>query len=708
MLISLNWLSDYVAVTLPAEQLARKLTEAGLPVEGIERVGDDTVLNVEVTSNRPDCLGHLGVAREVAALTGQTLRMPDAALPTPAAAGSVAGVPVPTVTVESPDLCPQYIARTLAGVRVAPSPMWMQKRLDAVGVRAINNLVDVTNYVLMEVGQPLHAFDYDRLAGHAVVVRRARAGEKLTAINEKVLEFHPDKLGVAPDQLPLVIADAERPVAVAGIMGGLASEVSSGTRNVLLESAEFEMLAIRRAVRALDKLKDKDRDKDEEKERKFDTEAAYRFERGVDPLGVEWASRRAARLMLELAGGTLVGGPVAAVGKPYEPLEVTLRLSRIPAVVGITVSAAEARATLERLGFEILSADDKAIRVRIPAYRRRDVSREIDLVEEVVRIHGYGDLPDAELPVSVTPRDPQGVAEGRVSDVLEAAGFFEVISKSMVKPDHADLDEPSPERPRVSGDAAKTAYHDLRRSLLPGLLDLRRKNQNVGVDRAAIYEIAHAFRPRSERGRGNLPDEPTMLAILADGESEEDWRRFRGALEAVFGACDAEGAVTAAAAERSGFEPGATVVLSLGGRVIGHAGKVARATQKKFDLRRPVLMAELELEPLVKAGLEAGAARTFKDLPRFPAIVRDLNIVIDQSTLWRDIEQAVRAESIAELESLDYQSTYAKGLGEGKKSVTFSMSFRAPAGTLTREQADAFQQRVLERLRKDLSAELRA
>jgi phenylalanyl-tRNA synthetase beta chain len=686
MLVSLAWLREYVTIDLSAEELARRLTGAGLAVEGVaDAPGGDTVLNVEVTSNRPDCLGHIGVAREIAALTGQTIRLPDVSFLE--AGGPVADL-VAGVRVEAPAACRQYLAAAAAGVRIAPSPMWMQRRLSAVGIEPISNVVDATNYVLMEVGQPLHAFDLDKLRGRQIVVRRARPGEAMTAIaKEKKLAFDPAALGLPADGLPLVIADAERPVAVAGVMGGKETEISDATRNVLLEAAEFDMLEVRRSSRRLDLTSD----------------SAYRFERGVDPFAVEWAARRAMALILQTAGGSAAAGMIAVrAGLPARP-EVTLRIARIPVVLGMAIPADEARRTLEALGFEILAADAAAVRVRVPGHRLADVTREIDLIEEVARVHGYGDLPDAEMPVTVAARSRTEVFRGRIADALHAAGYREVLAKTLVLPKLADLPAADGRPPAVlSVSPRQTAFHDLRRSLLPSLLELRRLNQNVGVEHAAIYEIAHVFRPAEGRA---LPDEPARLGMLIDGDGEDDWRRFQGALRAVFGACGLAEELRLAPAARPGLHPGLSLEVRLGDRAIGCAGRVGRETQKAFDLRRPVFLAEIDVDPLAEAGREGGR---FRGLPRFPAVVRDLNVVVGADVLWRRIEEVVRSAGVAELESLEYRSTYTKGLPEGKKSVTFSMTFRRADDTLTGEQATAFQQRVLGRLKAELAAELRA
>lgn len=693
MRASINWLREHLPLELPPEELGRRLTAAGLPVEKIHDAGGgDFALEIEVTSNRPDCLGHIGVARELAALTGLTFRdtYQDPAESGPPVAELIAGVHV-----DAPDLCPQYVALALTGIKVGPSPLWMQRRLDAAGVRSINNVVDVTNYVMLETGQPLHAFDLDRLAGRRIVVRRARPGESITAIDGSVHVLDPAKLGVSPAALPLVIADAERPVAVAGVMGGRDSEVTPGTTRVLLESAEFERSVVRRGSRLLD----------------LNSESARRFERGIDPAGVMRSARRAAQLLIDLAGATLAKGAHVHGSPPPAP-EVTLRHARVAAVLGMPLPADEVRRTLAALGFVVLAETPESIRVRVPSSRQRDVHREIDLVEEVARVHGYDDLPEVDLPAAVAARSPRTVVLDRLADSLVAAGGCEVITKTLVKPGLVDLsDDMRPDAPAPAGtmtaDPRRTAFNHVRRSVLPGLLHLRRLNQNVGVEHATLFELARGFLPGASADA--LPEEPARLAVTADGESEEDWRRFAGVLTAALRAAGARD-VRFRAAPRAGLDPSVSLLVSAvpagSDRAVdlGPAGRLSAEARRKTDLRRSVFVAELDIDALCAA---APATPVYHQLPRFPAVVRDLNVVLGERTLWSDIEAAVRGAGVSELESLEYRSTWTKGLPAGRKSVHFAMTFRRADETLTGEAATAAQQTILAALQRTLGAELK-
>ncbi len=382
MIISWNWLTDYLRLDMPVEVLTERLALAGLNLESIADVGGDIAIDLEVTSNRPDGLGHLGVAREISVLFGKPLRIPDPQPP-------VAGAPVTArtgVTVDDPVLCPRFTARVVSGVSVGESPWWLRKRLETIGVRPISNIVDVTNYVMFECGQPLHAYDLDRLAGRRLIVRRAVAGEKLTAINNRVYELGVDML---------TIADAERPVGLAGVMGGAETEIGFDTTDILIEAAQFDSVSVRRTSRALGLF----------------SPSSFRFERPLDPAGTEWASRRCAELILDIAGGTLHPGLIDIGKQPPVQTPITLRLSQIERVLGITIDRGAVARILFELGLKPLAEDAHSLTFRPPSWRS-DLEREIDLIEEVARVHGYHHIPeDQTVALSSAPRQARA---GRV------------------------------------------------------------------------------------------------------------------------------------------------------------------------------------------------------------------------------------------------------------------------------------------------------
>ena len=399
MKVSYLWLRDYCDFDLPAEELARQLSLRGLAVEGVTPVGDDFCLELEITANRPDLLSHIGVAREVAALAGSQLRIP--AVPLDEETRHVAQIA--RVEVQNPDLCPRYTARVLYDVKVAPAPAEMRRRLEVIGLRPVNNIVDITNYVLMECGQPEHAFDFERLKGAAVTIRPAVRGEAIQLIDDTEATLTPEHL---------VIADATRPVALAGVMGGRATEISDGTRVVLLESAKFDPINIRRTARTAGKSSD----------------SSYRFERGVDTPTVEWASRRAASLIQLHAGAKLAAGVIDVNFTREAPRTVTLRIPRIERVLGMPVSAPEAGKLLKAIGFGVRPEGHDALEVSVPSFRP-DVEREIDLIEEVARCHGYDRVPQtSHLVIAAVPASKSDRVLAQARETLIRLGYCEAVT----------------------------------------------------------------------------------------------------------------------------------------------------------------------------------------------------------------------------------------------------------------------------------------
>jgi len=665
---SLNWLKEYVKTDLDARSVAEVLTRVGLEVENLEASSDDCFLSTEVTTNRPDWLSHIGVAREVAAAAGGRLEIPEVRL---AEEGEPVGK-LASVEVEDPELCPRYTARVITGVKVGPSPAWLVAKIEAMGLRPVNNVVDITNFVLFECGQPLHAFDYDKLAGHRIVVRRAAKGESITAI---------DGSRHLLDGGELMICDGSRPVAIAGIMGGLDTEVSSRTTTVLLESARFKPVHVRRNSHKLG----------------LESDSSYRFARGVDPVGVEWGSRRAAALMSELCGGKVARGLVDVDAQLFRPREITLRMDRIARILGVSIEADRVRSILEALGCETLSADARRLVVRVPSFRG-DLEREIDLIEEVARCHGYDGIPAAvSVPYRMARRDDTLAGEKRAAEVLTAAGFYECVTFSFTDAESARLIAPwtdaAPIEVRNPIDRDRPG---LRTSVIPGLLGARRLNQSRRNEDLRLFELAHVYLPK---GKGELPDERWMLALVADA----DFRTVKGVVEAVldrFGLADA----VKIDETKMNFLAEA-VALSLDGERLGYLGVVSEKTAERYDLKGQVAAAEIDFGRVMS---EARPATTLTELPRFPEIDRDLAVVVDETVRWADILKVIAASHVGILECVTFLSEFrGKQIPAGKKSIAFSMVFRSPDRTLTREEADGARDTVLKALEKELRAELR-
>ncbi|MBN1854222.1 MAG: phenylalanine--tRNA ligase subunit beta [Pirellulales bacterium] len=672
MIVSWNWLKEYVALSMSPDELTHRLTLSGLNLEGSERIGEDLAIDLEVTSNRPDCLGHIGVAREIAVLFGGKFTIPRAE-------PKAIGPPVENITrvsIDCPALCTRYTARVIQGVQIGPSPSWLAARLRSIGIAVINNVVDVSNYVMMECGQPLHVFDFAKLAGHRILVREARPGETFLAIDHREYELSP---GIC------VIADAARGIALAGVMGGAESEVSESTTDLLIESADFNPLSIRSTARKLN----------------LQSPSSYRFERGVDPVGVDWASRRCCELILELAGGKLAKGVIDA-GMPPQPRQpIVLRLAQLERILGIAIPPDKVRQILVALGNNEVRADAIAVEV-IPPSWRADLTREIDLVEEVARIHGYDAIPeDVGVPLAASSRSMQDQVIERIQQILVAAGYHEAMTISAVEEDWIALFRPwcRMEPLRVSTPVLRRA-DCLRQSLIPSLLASRRTNETLSNPRIELFEIAKVYLPRQD----DLPDERWMVGLT----SGQDYRSVKGVLEAIVQAVAplADLHVTATTAWDF-LESAQCSEIRLGDQLLGYLGQVSAQGLDRFELRNPTTVAELDLGVLIN---EAELIRKVEPLSPYPPVDRDLNVVLDESVLWADVERLVRESAGNILESLAFQEVYrdSKRLGPGKKSLLLNVRLRSHQGTFTNEEADAIRDRIVARLAKELGGQLRA
>ena len=670
MKISLAWLRDYVDYEGTVEQLEDLLTGIGFPVEQVRPVGSDWMLDVEVTSNRPDCLGHIGVAREVAAATGAAFRMPSVNF-----AEKDAGVLEQTsVTNEAPPLCGRYTARLAEAVSVGPSPSWMVERLETVGLRSINNVVDITNYVLMEVAQPLHAFDFARLDQGCIVVRRARPGERLVTIDHSTVDL---------DESMLVIADARAPVALAGIMGGLASEVGDATQAVLIESAHFDPLSIRSTSRALG----------------ISSESSFRFERNVDVEMAEWASRRAASLLAELAGAQVLSGVIDSFPQKVDVPRLTMRLSRLQALVGIAIPQEQVLAILARLGFEPVCDGQDSVICTTPSWRG-DVTREVDLIEEVIRIHGYDKIPvRKQIAIKVATPDRFQQSVGRVTAALSGCGFYETVNVGFVEDRHYQAVMPAGFEPVRVQDMSRRTNNALRPSLLPSLLAVRKRNQDVGNEHCDLYELAAVHEPSDQEP---LPKERISLALLSDG----DFRQLRGVAETVALSLNKKAALSCRPAALSWAAPQTGATISVDGVPVGAIGRASDHIIELFDLAQDVSLAEMDFTQLCQ--FEPGDAG-ITPLSRFPAATRDLSLVIEETMPYQQVADVIGREQVAHLREIKFVGIYrGKGVPAGKKSLTLSLGFRREDQTLTHDEVDAEQERLLAVLRDKLGATLRS
>ncbi|QDE68668.1 phenylalanine--tRNA ligase subunit beta [Myxococcus xanthus] len=664
-------------------------TRVGTPIA--EAVGlDDVVLEVNVTPNRPDALSHLGVAREVSVVTGSALKVPQ---PKPAESGTPAAEQV-KVRVEAPDRCPRYVARVVENVRIGPSPQWMQDRLKAAGVRAINNVVDVTNYVNLEYGQPLHAFDLEKLAGQEIVVRTATRGEKLKTLDGK------DRVLDVDD---LVIADKDRAQAIAGVMGGGDSEVTESTKRLVLESANFQGSTVRRSS----------------KRHGLHTEASHRFERGADMDAVVPAIDRAAQLIAELAGGTVAPGRVDVYPAPKPPRKVTLRFARVGQVLGVSVAEQEVRRILEALGFKAVEEGTGQATYEVPR-ARVDVEREEDLLEEVARIYGYDNIP-ATLPrglATLAPEPAHAEAERRMRQALAGAGFDEVVNYSFVAPRSLEV-LGGAEKPVALLNPLSTEQSVMRTSLLPGLLENLSRSVRHQVEAVAIYETGRAYFQEAEGGQGQRPAarEVPRVAGLVWGlrgggrnwthkDARADFYDAKAAVEGLLGALRVEG-VTYVPTGSAAYHPKAVAqVKTADGTVLGHVGEVHPRVVKALGLPDGVFVFELDTEPLYAASKLVPA---YRSLPRFPAVLRDLAVVVPLELPNDEVRRVILEVGKPLVEDAQVFDVYTgEQIPQGRKNLAYALRYRSSERTLTDVEVNEAHQRIVDEVKQRLGAALRA
>jgi phenylalanyl-tRNA synthetase beta chain len=645
---------------------------------------DDVVYEIEVTPNRADWASMIGVARELAAKYGTALRLPENAVSESAERTDA----LTSATVDAPDLCPRYMGRALTGVQVGPSPGWLSKRLMAAGMRPINNIVDITNFVLLETGQPLHAFDLDKLAENRIVVRRAGAGEKITTLDDQER---------ALDGETLVIADAAAPQCVAGVMGGAHSEVAAATTRLFLESAYFKPQAVRRASRQLNLI----------------SESSQRFQRGADPDMAAWALDRAARLMAECAGASVAAGVIDAYPEPFQPLEVTLSYDRANAFLGTAIAAEKQRASLEALGFECLGGSGGTGTYRVPL-RRNDVSREVDLIEEIARLEGYNNLP-ATLPRIRQRGDvfaPGEALISRIKHALAAQGLNEIATWSFANAEaleRAGMGELQAEVVPLANPLSET-HALMRPSLVPAALQIAAYNLNRGARRVALFEIAPTY--HANGGEGTGAEQRLRLVILLAGlrhpaqwnqpETAFDFFDIKGCAESVARLLGAPLELTAA--DSAALQAGQSAAIAIGSAA-GTLGKVDPAIAGKHDIEAPAFVLELDLSPLLERAPEHHQT---EEIPAFPPSLRDIAVVVDQGIAAADILSVVRGTGDKLLASAELFDIYTgKPIPEGKKSVAVTLTFQSSEGTLTDKKTQKAVDKILQQLQKSCGAELR-
>ncbi|MBI5814107.1 MAG: phenylalanine--tRNA ligase subunit beta [Nitrospinae bacterium] len=643
----------------------------------------DTVLEIDLTPNRGDCLSMIGIAREVAAATGGSVKRPSAQI---AESSDPASSKI-SVQIASPELCPRYAGRMITGVKVGKTPFWMRRRLSALGVRSINNIVDVTNYILMETGHPLHAFDHQNLEGAKIVVRRAAEGEKFTTLDGKSHTLTKDNL---------LIADANRGVALAGIMGGQNSEVTAGTTQIMLEAAYFDPACIRRTARALS----------------ISSESSYRFERGTDVDGLIYAQDRAAKLIAQTGGGAVMMGRVDAYPKPIARRSVTLRFARLNKILGISVDADEAAGILNRLEMPAEKRDAASVTVSVP-YARSDIEREIDLIEEVARHIGYDRIIPSIPQVAVSE---DGVSRGLtermfVRNHLRSLGMMEGFRLSFINMESLDkLYLPADHGARAAApldNPLSSEWTHLRTTLIPGMVSSMR-----GADDAKIFEIGKVFISRGHQAAPlewwslcGAVTEAIKPGLYSGRAGKRDFGDIKGIVESVMDALGHGADTRFVPSGHPFYYPKRQADVSVGDQVVGHFGQVHPDTLEAYEISGELFVFELNLDAIAIIG---PGVKKFAQLPKFPPVKRDLAVVVDEKVTLARLIEVIRAHGGAGIAGVTPFDIYrGEKLGEGKKSVAFSLEMRAAGRTLTDEEADKVFGAIVAGLEKDCAAKLR-
>ena len=697
MKVAYNWLKEFVAVTAPAEEIASRLALSGTNIAGIENGAHGEVIDAEVTSNRPDCLGMLGVAREVGAIYRLPLKF-TAPRPTESSTGKASDAV--TVKIDAPELCGRFTARVIRGVKIQPSPAWLKDRLEAAGVASINNVVDVTNLVMLELGHPLHAFDYDLVRNHSLVVRRAKNGEQMRTLDGVERTFDSNICMVCD-------GDGSRTVGVGGIMGGGETEISFSTKNVLIECAWFDPIAIRKAARSL----------------KLHTEASTRFGRGADPEMAEVASRRAAELILQLAGGELLAGVVDVYPGKKVPKKIRLTRAEFLRIMGADVPDKDVEAILSALGFAPVRVDSTrgsansllaAWECTQPSWRA-DVEREIDLIEEVARVYGLDNFaPRLPAARAGAARLPHQEAETRVRERLIGLGYQEILTIPHVAEERNELFRPADAVPAKLANPLSEEARVLKSTGAVTMAAAIEWNLNRGQRNVRLFEIGSQYRFVDGK-----PRETRVLTIGATGAA-----RAQGLYDSPreYGFGDLKGDLDLIGVLSGGFRwenggpdwlnPAKRGAIFLGKenpQELGVAGLLAKRVADKLKFRQDVFVAEVALGPLYCMYYGVKNNRRYEPLPRFPAVERDFSLFLAEGVPFIEVRKAIEALGIAEIASIEAADLFrGKNVPAGKYSLLVRVTFQSKEATFTDAQISEFSSRIVVALEKNVGASLRA
>lgn len=651
---------------------------------------DDVVLELGLTPNRSDCMGMINVAREVAALTGGKINLPH--IKKSEQGGSCAELI--KIDIEDSKLSQRYVGRIIKDVHIAPSPLWLQHRLMAAGVRPINNIVDVTNYVMMETGQPLHAFDYDTLKGKYIKVRNAAPGEVMVTLDGQQRELTPDML---------VIADAERPVALAGVMGGLDTEVTGNTKTILLEAAYFNGASIRRTSLNLG----------------LRSEASLRFEKSVDLEQVNLVADRAIQLMEELGAGKAVDGHVDCYPAPEKKEPISLRLSRINEILGTELTEQMVEDYLTALNMDITLVEKGKWSVKIPSYRR-DITGEVDLIEEVARLYGYDNIPTT-LPCGESTqgrKTREQKLDYRLRSELATQGMTEIITYSFINPRHLDwVQIPANHELRETVKIKNPLSEEqgiMRTLLLPGLLDAVQTNLNKRNKNLKLFEVGKVYNSAGFPSDNKLPQEKWTLGCIATGNKEKSWRYgeeeydfyyLKGSIENLFETLRIDDYVFVKSQELPWLHPGRTATIEVKGKEVGYIGEVHPLVLENYEIEQKVVAVQLDLDLLMETAQDK---LSYKSIGKFPAVTRDLAVVVPEEVEARSVEKLIASVGKKLLVRIKLFDVYrGKQIAEGHKSLAFSLSWQAPDKTLTDEEVNNYHKNIEQVLDKEFGGDIR-
>jgi phenylalanyl-tRNA synthetase beta chain len=671
--------SDYPGAEVDGIMILREDYPLGMDIKEALEIGGD-VIDFEITSNRPDCLSVVGMAREIAVTTGKAWSMPT--IEVKPGVGNIQDEL--KVTVENPELCPRYIARVVKDIKIEPSPRWMRRRLAAAGIRPINNIVDITNYVMLELGQPMHAFDMDKVEGRKIVVRTARPGETLVTLDDKKRDLTPDML---------VIADANKPIGIAGVMGGANSEITEETKAIVFESALFQGSSVRLTSKALG----------------LRSESSSRFEKGLDINMALTAIDRAVQLVQELGAGTVMEGriDVLASSASTEKKKLTVKWNTINNLLGLKLSVEEIADILTRLGLEI-TVDGDTMTAVVPTYRN-DIEGVADLAEEVARIYGYDRIPMTLMEGSAskgTKTEDQKLIDN-VKQALTGMGMYETITYSFTSPtiytsigitDSADF----PPVVKIANPLGED-QSIMRTTMIPNMLEVLSRNFNHRLESCSIFEINPIFLPKS-LPLTDLPDEILTLAMGQYGE-DSDFYAFKGKIEAVAALLGLDGKLSFQAAKHPALHPGRTAEVFVNGLSVGIFGEVHPKVAENYEMDIRIMIGELNLQTMLEL---ADTNRQYKALPRYPAVTRDLALVVEKKVLAAQILDTIKKAGGKILEDVYLFDIYeGSQIPEGCKSMAYALTYRDSERTLKDEEVNKAHQKILSALEKEVGAKLR-